>query len=57
MKYQTYLSPDRIYPGNVPCLYPIRIYSMNGGQIITPDDELYLRVELKRVLKAMGFAM
>jgi hypothetical protein len=37
-------------------LYPIRICTMHA-RIITPDDELYLRVELKRVLKAMGFAM
>jgi hypothetical protein len=37
-------------------LYPIRICTMHA-RIITPDDELYLRVELKRVLKAMGFGM
>jgi hypothetical protein len=37
-------------------LYPIRICTMHA-RIITPDDELYLRVELKRVLKAMGFGV
>ena len=34
-------------------LYPIRICTMHA-RIITPDDELYLHVETKRVLAAIG---
>lgn len=36
-------------------LYPIRIATMHS-RIITLDDELYLRVETRRILKAIGGA-
>jgi len=35
-------------------LYPIRISTMHS-RIITQDDELFLRVETKRIFKAIGF--
>jgi hypothetical protein len=35
-------------------LYPIRICTMHA-RIITQDDELYLFVETKRLLKAIGY--
>ena len=34
-------------------LYPIRICTMHA-RIITADDELYLYIETKRILKAIG---
>jgi len=34
-------------------LYPIRICTMHA-RLITQDDELYLHVEIKRILKAIG---
>ena len=37
-------------------LYPIRLATMHS-RIITQDDELYLFVEMKRILKAIGVRM
>jgi hypothetical protein len=36
-------------------LYPIRICTMHA-RLITQDDELYLYVETKRILSAIGLA-
>ncbi len=37
-------------------LYPIRMCTMHA-RLITQDDELYLYVETKRILKAIGIVV